>query len=271
MDKVFAPQYGRNSDGWIEFPRSDRYERIKVFPEEVMGHPAMLNMFVQQEIIDYVSEEGDILLDPMSGTGTIMLAALFNRKVVCIELEEHFHKLQHQVKQHLAFNEEIANNITLLHGDCRLFLPIPCNHIITSPPYGNAMKITKVRELKEGSDNYFAKQDARMLEYSKSPRNLSRLNTFMYNQEMAKIYRLCYQSLPSGGTMTIIIKDRMKGEDRVWLSNWVTKVCVTVGFKVSEWFKWHATGTMYTNVRRQQGLETVDVEEIMVFRKGEGK
>jgi DNA modification methylase len=269
-EKVFAPTYLRNEQGWIKFPRNDRAERTKLFGEEVMGHPAMLNMFVEQEIIDYVSEEEDVLLDPMSGSGTLMMAALFNRRAICIELEEHFHNLQLGVKERIAGgDEEIANRITLLHGDCRFFLPIPCNHIIFSPPYAQAMNIKRIREVKEGSDNYFALQDARMLEYSKSPRNISKLNTFLYNQEMKKIYRLCWESLLPGGTMTIIIKDRTKGDDVVELSKWVNKVCLEAGFELKDWFKWEATGTMFTNVRRSKGQVTVDCEEIMMYRRAE--
>lgn len=268
MTKVFAPQYNRTEDGWIKFPTNDRADRVKVFGEEVMGHPAMLNMFVEQEIIDYVSEEGDILMDPMSGSGTLMLAALFDRKVVCIELEEHFHQLQQKVKARLAGgNSLIEDSITLLHGDCRLFLPIPCHHIITSPPYSHAMDVRRVRETEEGRDGYFAEQDVRMMDYSKSPRNLSRLNTFLYNQEMEKIYRLCYKSVMPGGTMTIIIKDRVENGKRVFLGKWAEKVCLRAGFQLAEWIRWEAKGTMFTKVRRSRGELTVDNEDIIIFRR----
>jgi hypothetical protein len=510
----FAPEWPRNEKGWVVFPQNDRAERLKLFPEEVMGHPAMLNLFLQQSIIEYVSKEGDILMDPFGGTGTLMIAALQNRKVVLIEIEEHFHQLQQRCKVNLAYNQEILDNIILLRGDNRLVLPIPCNHIITSPPYclapdtpiltsdlswvrldslkvgdnlisvdeypeggrgakrtiqlttvshtnkvlslpytitlddgrkvvcssnhrwlakqtggtaliwkesftlkvgdrirhlvsniwetpndyqsgyisgiydgegwigfsrgdsrvgftqkpgivaehvyylldsmnfhpkveefegilhfsiynlddcirfigmfkpvrllpqfinsiigrslgqnglatitnislglepielidlttstgtfianglishnSNAMNVQRVRKEKEGADGFLSKQDKRMQDYSKDPRNIGRLNTFLYNQNMERVYRLCYQSLLPGGTLTIVIKDRIHEGEQVWISNWATRVCIESGFQMSDWFKRESRGTAFTNIRRSKGEETVDCEDIIILKK----
>lgn len=144
MNKVFAPEFPRNENGWILFPKDLKERRTLFFPEESFKHPAKMNFHLQQSIIEYVANEGDVLLDPFGGTGTLMIAALQGYRVVLIEIEEGYHKLQLQSQENLNVQVPGAGNlITLLHGDNRLLLPIPCNHIITSPPYAQAMKITR--------------------------------------------------------------------------------------------------------------------------------
>lgn len=269
MDKEFAPGYNRNEEGWILFPRDTQERKTLFFPEEVMKHPAKMNFHLQQSIIEYVAKEGDVLLDPFGGTGTLMIAALQGMRVILLEIEVGYHKLELEARANLAKQvpgtEEL---VILIHGDNRMMLPIPCNHIITSPPYAGAMDIRRVRKKREGApDSWLVEQDKQMLEYSKSPRNISKLNTFLYNMEMEKIYRLCYQSLPPGGTLTIVIKDRIEEGSRVYLSKWIDRVCKSVGLEPLLWEKWKAPGHGFTNIARSQGKEVVEDEDIMVYRR----
>lgn len=264
--KEFAPEFNRNEHGWIIFPRDVDERKELFFPAEVMSHPAKLNFHLQTAVIDYVAETGQTLLDPFGGTGTLMIGALMGMNVILLELEDGYHALQQQAVDNLrAQDESAANRILLLQGDNRNLLPISCNHIITSPPYAQAMNIKKVREVKEGRDDFFAKMDAQMLAYSKSAQNISKLSTFLYNQAMEKVYQLCYQSLPVGGSLSIIIKDRINNGKRTYLSKWVERVCMQAGFTKLDWFKWAAPGTSFTNVRRSRGEEVVDDEDIMIF------
>lgn len=266
--KPFAPEFPRNEDGWILFPRDTKDRKNLFFPEECMVHPAKMNFHLQQAIIEYVANEGQTLLDPFGGTGTLMIAALQGMRVVLLEIEDGYHKLQQEARMNLAaIDIEAANRILLLQGDLRFLLPIPCHHIITSPPYAQAMNIKKVREVKEGSDGQFAEWDRQMMEYSKSARNLSKLNTFLFNQAMEKVYNLCYQSLYPGGTLTVITKDRINKGRRTYLGKWVDKVCKAAGFQPVIWEKWLAPGHAFTADRRSKGLEVVDDEDIMVYRR----
>jgi len=267
--KVFALGYPRNDDGWIEFPADTTDRKNLFFPEEVMRHPAKMNFHLQQSIIEYVANDGDILLDIFGGTGTLMIAALQGCRVVLIDIEDGYNRLLGEAKEELERQVPGAGSlVTIIKGDCRLVLPFPCNHIITSPPYAGAMDIRRVRETKEDApDDFFAEQDKDMLEYSKSPQNISKLNTFIYNMEMEKIYRKCYQSLPPGGTLTVIIKDRIEGGERVYLGKWVHKVCLAAGFKEDTWAKWRTLGHAFTKIARSQGKLVVDDEDILIFRK----
>ncbi|KKN60928.1 hypothetical protein LCGC14_0527270 [marine sediment metagenome] len=269
----FASEFKRDGNNWILFPRDRKDRKSLFFPEKVMKHPAKMNFHLQQAIIEYVANKDDVLLDPFGGTGTLMIAALQGHTVVLIEIEEGYHQLQLQAKEELSKQVPNAGNLViLLHGDNRLLLPRPCNHIITSPPYAQAMNVKKVTHFAGQGQNdemslWMAEQDKRMIEYSKSPRNLSKLNQFLYNMEMRKIYTLCYQSLPIGGTLTTVIKDRIVNGERVYLSKWANKVCEAAGFQLELWEKWKAPGHAFTNIARSQGKEVVDDEDILIYRR----
>jgi len=234
-----------------------------------MRHPAKMNFHLEQSVIEYVAEPGQVLLDPFGGTGTLMIAALQGMRVILLDIELGYHKLQSEALENLTkVDPEAAGRVILLHGDNRLLLPIPCNHIITSPPYAQAMNIQRVRTRREDApDNLLVDEDIRMLEYSKDQRNIGRLNTFMYNQNMEKVYKLCYESLAVGGTLTIVIKDRIHDGKRVYLSKWVDRVCKQAGFTLDRWEKWKTLGHAFTKIARAQGKETVLDEDIMIYRR----
>jgi len=265
----FAPILPRNENGWIILPRDVEDRRESFFPEEVMKHPAKMNFHMQKAIIDYVAKPGETLLDPFGGTGTLMLAAAMGMGVILLELEDGYHKLEQEGRHNLGLEYPGAEKqVILLHGDNRFLLPIPCDHIITSPPYAGAMNVSKVRTKREDApDEWLVEMDKQMMEYSKSSRNISKLNTFLYNQSMERIYKLCFESIRPGGTLTVNIKDRIEKASRVYLSKWVDRVCKKAGFESYAWFKWEAMGSGFTNIARSQGRLTVDDEDVIIFRR----
>lgn len=268
--KQFASEYPRNELGWIKFP-SDQEYRKSIFPPEVNQHPAKANVFMVQAIIEYVSKSDDTLLDVMAGTGTIMVGALICRDIICIEISEKFHKMQLAA---VAKLEEIVPNIgehiVCINLPCQVYLPIPntANHIIFSPQYAKILVKSKgyeetdrlTRE-KQGSYDF--------TEYSKSPLNLGTMSEFLWTMEMKEVYRKCYESLTTPGSMTLIIKDHIAKGQRVQLTQKAIESCTEVGFAYSpaEHFKWQAPGMAYTHIRRSRGEEVVDDEDIVVFRK----
>jgi len=263
MEKQFASGYQRNEDGWILFPRDQAERKSLFYPEEVMEHPAKMNFHLQQAIIEYIADEGQVLLDPFGGTGTLMIAALQGMRVILIDIEEGYHQLQQEALTNLrAELPEAAELITLLHGDCRFTLPIPCNHIITSPPYAQALWDDRTLKGREFDSIYET-----LKAYNRDSRNLSRLNQFLYNQAMEKVYSLCYDSILPGGTLTTVTKDRIVKRERVLLSKWIDKVCVGLGFRLELWEKWLAPGHAFKSVQRSRGDTVVDDEDIMCWRK----
>ena len=269
--KKFAPEYTYNEQGWILFPSDSQY-RKEMFPEEVNQHQAKANVFLIQSCIEYVSEPGQLLLDPFGGTGTLMVGALVSRDIVLIEISPEYHKLQMKA---LEMVEEIApgvsDHITLINSPLQTVLPIPnfADHIIFSPPYASIMK-------SKGTDKLtLEKTDYKMAEYTfNSPLNVGLMNDFIWSQQMEIVYKKCYETLKPEGSMTIIVKDHYEKQKsgerkRIQLSRAAVDACKRVGFTQDpeEWFKWLAPGSVYTHIYRARGWEVVDDEDIVVLRK----
>ena len=266
MSEQFAPEYKRDDNSWIIFPPDSQY-RKRMFPPEVNSHPAKANVYLIQSIIEYVSEEEQLLLDIMAGTGTLMVGALIGRSVICVEISELFHNLQQQALAKLeGIAPGISNYITLINLPCQHYLPIPnlVDHIIFSPQYAGIMKT-------KGTDQWNVDTGYAFAEYSKSPLNLGTMSDFIWGHEMERVYSNCYKTLKAGGTMVLIVKDHMEQGKRVPLVNKAIIASVNVGFSFNEeeHFKWAAPGMPYTAARRAKGIETVDDESIVVLRKGQ--
>jgi len=264
---MFAQGYSREPDtGWIIFPKDSQFRKQLFFPDAVSLHPAKMNLYLQQACIEQVAKEGEVILDPFGGTGSLMIAALQGIRVILIELEEGYHQLEQESKTELERQiPEAANLVTLIHADNRMVMPIPCHHIITSPPYSSALHQRTIR--KGAEDDEFVKMDKQINAYSKSPRNIGNMNNFLYNQTMEKLYQLCYQSILPGGTLTIILKDRIENQKRISLTGWADKVCQRHGFRLELHEKWHTPGIQFTAINKLHGLDVVEDESIMIYRK----
>ena len=136
--KTFAPDYEKDENGWFIFPRDVTW-RKKLFPQIAMEHPSKMNMYVCQEIINYVSEPGDIIVDCFGGTGTTAIAAHDGRSVVLMELERPYVDIQRATIEDWTEKDIITGSVMSLQGDNRKLLPFPCDHMIFSPPYANDM------------------------------------------------------------------------------------------------------------------------------------
>lgn len=264
--KEFASQYSRTEDGWVNFP-TDHDQRRRLFPEQVMKHQAKMNLHLLDSVVEYVSEPGERIMDIMTGTGSILTAALAGRYVTCIEISKKYCGwIREAIDKMEAIAPGVSSAVVLINAPCQRVLPIPTNHIIFSPPYANIMAKKKTSEKDITADLYGVDIDE-FAEYSKEPLNVGNRNRFMYNMEMEKIYKLCYQSVKPGGTMTVVIKDYIEKGERVYLSNWVMKVCIKLGFEQMDWFKWPAPGSPFTNIYRSQGKLVVEDEDVLIFSK----
>lgn len=253
----FAADYERNDKGWILFPR-DVERRRELFPQEVFKHPAKNNLFLTEELIYYLTEPEDHILDPFGGTGTTMVAALHGRPTTLIDIEPCYTDLMNQaILKWVGMGMESAP-ISFRCGDCRQVLPIPCDAVITSPPFSTVITRGKsaLASHKEDLDLFVA-----------SPQNLANLNPFYYGKALNKVFQGIAASLPSGGPLAIISRDFCRGGDRVLLSSATIKQAQANGLKYKEWFKWKPPGSAQRRIQESRGAMVIEDEDILIFRK----
>ncbi|GAI57763.1 unnamed protein product, partial [marine sediment metagenome] len=115
----------------------------KRFLGHSIAHPAKMNTKLTEFLIEKFTEEGDVVLDPMAGSGqTGVIAALHGRDSVCVELEEKFFgwmeraRLKVERQRTLAVKGIIRNVI----GDARKLSELlkDADVVVTSPPYSES-------------------------------------------------------------------------------------------------------------------------------------
>lgn len=264
--KTFAPGYERVENGWIKFP-SDVKLRKSLFNQEVFDHPAKANLYLLQSIVEYVSEEGETILEPFGGTGSILIATQMGRKVVMVELEPYFQEL---IKDGID-RFQAGETAKVVGGDCRLVLPLFCHHAIFSPPYGNVLSQTglkKGRNFKSGEEGSLQKQFGAYSGSSANGLNIGRLSDFYYVNAMEEVYKRLFMSIPTGGTMTVLTKDHMGADKkRVMLGADCIRMAGKAGFRLKDWFKWKAPGAVTQKIAIAKGAEAVLDEDIIIFSK----
>lgn len=73
---------------------SDTKKRKEFFTGKSFSHPAKMILGLQIYLIEHYTKPGDTILDPMAGSGTILIACTLGRNVVLVELEDKFVKMQ---------------------------------------------------------------------------------------------------------------------------------------------------------------------------------
>jgi len=264
----FAARWERNKRGWIKFP-PDANLRKQIFTEEVMSHPAKANLFMLQSIIDYIPyKPGEVILDPMAGTGSIMIAALSGCRVVCIDTSPLYAKLLNTSREAILAHKPDAD-ITVLEGDCFDYLPLPVDHICFSPPYVQIMAKTHISEKDISTAERYVVTSSResLLGYSEGKGNLGMMSEFFHMQRMEQIFAKCLSSLPPHGTMTLITKDHIEAGRRIHLTRKYIKAAERAGFKLIDAFKMEARGTGFVDIHSKKGIPMVRDEDIWICRR----
>jgi len=120
-------------------PGFGRWRRF--FPEDAVRHPAKANLNLIDFLIDKYSREGDLILDPMAGTGsTCVLAALKGRDAICIDIELLFYQWMEKAREIVEKTPMLGRKGKIINilGDARRLSELlkQIDIIITSPPYG---------------------------------------------------------------------------------------------------------------------------------------
>jgi len=259
--KQFAPQCKRTPEGYIDFP-ADKKIRDMLWPDNYTDHPAKYNCHLVKSVVDYLTKEGDTILDPMSGTGTTLVGALYGRNVIYIELVEKYHLIQQEVVKRMEMIPGIGSTF-LLHGNCSSFLPMPADCIIFSPPYSNILHSVGSMAGSQMSEEQKKKVIAGVEDYN-NPFNVGNTSDFVYWHRMEKIYKSLCESAP---VMVSVVKDGTKEGKRNPIVGNTVKVCETVGWKLQENIIINAKGSQFLAFHKAHGLEVVEDESILIFRR----
>lgn len=122
------------------FKATPGFGKYKRFLGHAMGHPAKMNTNLLRYLIREFTVKGDVILDPMAGSGnTGVVASLMERNAVCVELEEKFYGWMKKAKQKAENTPSLMpkGKMLTLCGDARKLSELLANAdvVLTSPPY----------------------------------------------------------------------------------------------------------------------------------------
>lgn len=122
----------------IEFAQ-DTEERRKWFRAASFSHPAKMVLGLQIYLIEHYTKPGETILDPMAGSGTVLVGCALGRNVICVELEKKFIKMQQdnwqKIKSLGAMLGYKMGEATILQGDARALPELLVDKCVFSPPY----------------------------------------------------------------------------------------------------------------------------------------
>ena len=125
----------------ITFKRDTAF-RKQFFVPGSFAHPAKMDAQLLIWIVDKYTKEGEVILDPMAGSGTTMLACTLGRDVVMVELEKKFCKMMRDNWNEVRMRPQLGYSMgdcQIIQGDARQLKGMLVDKIVTSPPYTNRM------------------------------------------------------------------------------------------------------------------------------------
>ena len=119
--------------------KGDSATRRRFYQAESFAHPAKMHIGLFLEMIHRYAKPGDWLVDPMAGSGTVLLAAQYGINVIANELESHFILPMRASWEKIQVNGpalgHIMGSVTIIQGDARALPLLSADCILTSPPY----------------------------------------------------------------------------------------------------------------------------------------
>lgn len=203
---------------WLKFQKSWFVHNPPRRRKDVLRHPAKFPETLAQEFIEFFTKRGQVVLDPMSGTGSTLVAALRSgRHSFGIELNPEYAEIARQViEDEIQELDGGAKDLLakVITGDSARAAELasendvpPIDYILTSPPYWDMLHA-------RGAATQKKRRSAEDLDvvYSENPGDLGNIQDYSeFLERLAAIYAALCPLLKSGGYLTIIVKNVKKG------------------------------------------------------------
>lgn len=141
----------------ICFPQ-DTAERKRWFSSASFSHPAKMHLSLQFYLIEHYTKKGDTILDPMTGSGTVLVGCALERNVICVELEEKFVQMQEdnweKIKSLGPMLGYKMGEAVILQGDARNLNELLVDKCIFSPPYAETTAIQDFEFMAKQAEDY---------------------------------------------------------------------------------------------------------------------
>jgi DNA modification methylase len=196
---------------WLRFQKSWFVLNPKPREQNVLLHPAKFPEELVQQFIEFFTKRYQLVLDPMCGTGSTLVAAITSRRsAIGIELLEKYARvsdaraaqtLREIGDKNLFFKVYIEDAMDIE----RLDIP-EVDYCITSPPYWDMLHA-------DGFETQRDRKKQRLdVYYSDDPRDAGNIRDYeKFLESLRTVYEKVYHKLKPNGYLTIIVKNVKKG------------------------------------------------------------
>lgn len=225
---------------WLKFQKSWFVHNPPPRVRNVLRHPAKFPETLAQEFIEFFTRRGQVVLDPMVGTGSSLVAALRSgRHSYGIELNQAYADIARQVvaeeRQKLG---QSASSLTaeVITGDAGAIAnlnsvqPIPVvDYVLTSPPYWDMLHSAGAQTQKKRRT-----QPELDVVYSDDPNDLGNIGDYAeFIERLALVYEGLKPFMRSGAYLTIIVKNVKKG-GKIYPLAWDLARRLSVAFNLKD-------------------------------------
>ena len=203
-----------DSKRWLKFQKSWFIHNPPPRRKQVLQHPAKFPETLAQEFIEFFTQPGGLVLDPMAGTGSTLVAALrCNRNSLGIELNPGYASLalQEVYEERIRLGQTLegvsAGVITCDAGVVPLEQIPLIDYLFTSPPYWDMLHA-------RGGKGQSSRRGTQGLDvvYSDDPVDLGNLHDYdLFLQKLVDIYSRLQPRLKPRAYLTIVVKNIKKG------------------------------------------------------------
>jgi len=213
---------------WPTAQQTARVQRAGRYLPESTAHPAKMLPALARAAIATYSNTGELVLDPMCGTGTTLVEAVhLGRQAIGVELEPRWVALA-AANLTLAREQGAAGRGLVTRGDARLLgrglldeLVGRVDLIVTSPPYGSSLH-GQVRTGPAPIEQY---DNA----YSPDRANLGRVGQQALVAALAEILAGCHDLLRPGGLLVLTARPWRRREQLVDFPGQLTRTAEQAG------------------------------------------
>ncbi len=211
---------------WLKFQKSWFIHNPPRRRKEVLRHPAKFPETLAQEFIQFFTKQGQVVFDPLAGTGSTLIAALrTGRQAYGIELNPRYVQIAKR-----WIEEEITRlpsdiplpTVQIFQGDAlkaqeilTLHAVPPIDYLLTSPPYWNMLhapgfETQRKRRISTDQD----------VVYSDDPADLGNIEDYdVFLDRLCQLFANLKPFLRSKAYLTIIAKN-IKKKGRLYPFAW---------------------------------------------------
>jgi predicted RNA methylase len=269
---------------------SDLALRYRYFTPESMAHPAKLHLGLLRWLCERYTAPGDTVVDPMAGIGSTAYLALLQRNVVLREIEPRWLSICHQNAARVLEEAGLfAGAIDIGQADAREPWRVRADRVVFSPPYGletsgptnsrryylpqKALRLSLMEHDKRWRQLFAGAHQGTLgaltFHYGAHPAQIGHLRGEQYWSEMTRVYTQARAALRPDGCMILVIKDHIRGGQRVCTADQTVALCESLGFRLAERHQrrvWPLS--LWQRRRKEQGEPIVEEEDILVFQEG---